>query len=639
MSTAAARRPPRALVLAFGAAAAIAVLSTAVWTVFGLPRANLVSYGMQFLMAAFSVICTAEAARRMRGRHRLAWAFLSGAFTLIFLGTIDAVLRILRGETIDPTAPDATFQALALPVACAGITLFIATFLRIGRVRILLDSFIAVLGVICLSWVLGLADLAAASHQDAFAKFTTILYPMVDVLYFAPVLCLALTVPRRHKGSLGVLGVALLSSLAPDMHYAAMSALQQPYHGGYVLEIGWVLAFTAVGYAALRARTIEPEDLEAQRTSIWRIGLPYVAVALCGAAISYQEIVQGRIDAIMVWCLAALCILLSMRQILELRENHALSEALRTQSLRQAEARFASLVENSSDIILVVDYDLDIRYVSGAVRTLVGVTPEELQGRPLDALVHEDDVQEVCSHLAEIVLGQTPRRLQFRVTTSEGAWRYLEALPSSLFNDEHANGIVLNTSDVTERRQLELKLRRDAAHDPLTGLTNRKALLEHMEHALAVAARRNGTIGLLFIDLNDFKGINDTAGHVVGDQVLKVVADRLQGCIRLADSAARYGGDEFAVVIDDCPGADGAYTLATKIRDVLREPIVFHGFRRVVGASIGVALSLPDDDVTQLVMRADAVMYEAKRSHTDIGIDPLHKPTVALASGGGKQAG
>ena len=632
MSRDSVERPAGLLRLTFGVTFVLTLAATLVWTSFGLPRAGLVSYTCQSVMSFFSVIASADAARRLRGRQRLAWIFVVLAVTLIFLGTIDGDILVASGSPVAPTTPSATFQELALPFSYGGILLFVASFLRMGRVRTVFDSFIAVIGVTCLAWVLGLGDLYAASHQDPATRLFSILYPMVDVLYFAPLLFLTLTVPRRHKSSLGLFSMALISSVIPDLNYAAMCALGQPYRAGYPIELGWVGAFGLIAFAALQAREIKAEDVAPRKSSMWRTALPYVAVGLCGVALAYQEATKRHVDGLMIGGLVALTVLLSFRQILELRENQSLSEALREQSVRRAEQRFATLVENSSDVILVVDHELLIRYASGAVRHLLGVSPEELHGRSLDAVVYDEDVEEVLTHLRHITDGDEPHRLEFRVTTPEGDWRYLEALPSNLFSDGNINGIVLNTRDVTERRELEMKLRRDAAHDPLTGLANRKTLIEHLEHALALAHRRNGTVGLLFIDLDGFKGVNDTAGHVVGDKVLKVVAERLQNCVRSADMVCRYGGDEFAVVLDDCESAEGPYILAQKIRSVVMEQIVFRGFRRSVGASIGITLSVEDDDVMRLISRADAVMYKAKHSGTAIEVDAAHQ--TALTVGG-----
>src|SRR5690606_16552758 len=141
--------------------------------------------------------------------------------------------------------------------------------------------------------------------------------------------------------------------------------------------------------------------------------------------------------------------------------------------------------------------------------------------------------------------------LLLRALDASGACRQMEAVATNLLRDETVGGIVITARDVTERAALEAQLVHQAFHDPLTGLANRALLRDRVEHALTRGARRAERCAVLFLDLDDFKHVNDSLGHAAGDRLLTVVADRLLHATRGADTVARLGGDEFAVLLSD----------------------------------------------------------------------------------------
>lgn len=166
--------------------------------------------------------------------------------------------------------------------------------------------------------------------------------------------------------------------------------------------------------------------------------------------------------------------------------------------------------------------------------------------------------------------------------------------------------------DVTREKQLEERLAHEVVHDPLTGLPNRRLFHDRVGHALLAAARSGDAVVVLFIDLDDFKTINDTFGHAAGDEVIGAVARRLQMCARAGDTAARLGGDEFAVLVENLD-ADRAVALADRILAQLRDtPVEFSGHTAVVGASIGIAVAARGDTTETLLRNADLAMYRAK---------------------------
>jgi diguanylate cyclase (GGDEF)-like protein len=191
----------------------------------------------------------------------------------------------------------------------------------------------------------------------------------------------------------------------------------------------------------------------------------------------------------------------------------------------------------------------------------------------------------------------------------------------------HDGGFVTVYTDITERKAAEARIHHLAHHDALTGLSNRVALEARLEQALASADRHGGKLGLMFIDLDRFKNINDSLGHDVGDALLVAIAGRLARALRETDTAARFGGDEFVLVLPDIGSANDLVTIAGKIVDALNQPIVAHGHALHTSGSIGISI-FPEDgrDVATLMKNADTAMYSAKAS----GRNTFHFYTDAM---------
>ena len=251
-----------------------------------------------------------------------------------------------------------------------------------------------------------------------------------------------------------------------------------------------------------------------------------------------------------------------------------------------------------------------MRSASRAARDLLGFDPRELEHRPLADLVHPEDVALLAS-----VAGERRRRLEIRMRHRNGYWLDVEALANDMSADVHVDALVLTVRDVTERKAFEEQLRHRAFHDPLTQLPNRALLSDRLQQALSREGRFEDQVAVLFVDLDDFKTVNDTLGHASGDELLVHVARRLRSCLRSADTAARLGGDEFGVLLEGVPDVDHAVTVAQRILDSFVEPFSIGGLpvplRASVGVAIGVAQAISADE---LLRNADIAMYAAKRA-------------------------
>ncbi|MFE7897894.1 putative bifunctional diguanylate cyclase/phosphodiesterase [Streptomyces sp. NPDC057424] len=309
--------------------------------------------------------------------------------------------------------------------------------------------------------------------------------------------------------------------------------------------------------------------------------------------------------------------LAEMRGSLELLASHAglTTEriALRREVIRQeSEAYFRTLVHNASDVILIVNDDTTVRYASPSARTVFGRT--ELTGTRLPDLVDARERDRVVQTLAAL-RGDGQQESQDHWRVSRDAVRIeVEVRCRDLRQDPTVGGLVVTLRDVTEQRQLEHELAQRAFHDSLTGLPNRTLLLERTERALRRGHRESTTTCLLFIDLDDFKIVNDTLGHSVGDRLLCAVAERLSGTLRRTDTAARLGGDEFAVLIEDAEQPLDAEVLAAHVVRTLSRPFHLAVESVSVSASVGVATAQDSTDAGELLALADLALYAAKAS-------------------------
>jgi diguanylate cyclase (GGDEF)-like protein/PAS domain S-box-containing protein len=285
-------------------------------------------------------------------------------------------------------------------------------------------------------------------------------------------------------------------------------------------------------------------------------------------------------------------------------------------ALRQSEDRFRSLVQNSSDLMTILGSDGLILWHSPSVERVLGYPPDALNNTSIYDLIHPEDAARVVATFAVCIADASSQStVDFRCRQRDGTWRYLEAISSNLLSHPTIGGIVVNSRDVTERKAFEDQLARQAFFDPLTGLPNRVLFMYSIEHALAAARRNTLGVGVMFLDMDGFKHVNDTLGHLVGDQLLVAFGQRLKSCVRPGDTVARLGGDEFTVLLEDIPHAGEAERVAARILERLQTPFHFGGRDLNISCSIGIAYGAQGEAQPPDLLRfADVAMYRAKNA-------------------------
>ena len=275
-----------------------------------------------------------------------------------------------------------------------------------------------------------------------------------------------------------------------------------------------------------------------------------------------------------------------------------------------------SLVHNSSDIITVVDRQGQIRYQTPSIGWVLGLPPATLIGSQVRQLVHPEDAAEFERYLASVGDSTAPQPppVRVRMRHHDGSCRFVETAGNNLLDNAAVSGIVLTTRDVSDRHELEEQLRHQAFHDSLTGLPNRALFLERVARAQDGRRDPDAPLAVVFIDLDNLKIVNDSAGHEGGDRLLRTVAARLTESTRPGDTAARLGGDEFAVLLAGSDTAPHAPEIAARLLVALTQPILIGSRSIRPSMSIGVATSDSLGGATDLVRAADAAMYAAKKA-------------------------
>jgi diguanylate cyclase (GGDEF)-like protein/PAS domain S-box-containing protein len=327
--------------------------------------------------------------------------------------------------------------------------------------------------------------------------------------------------------------------------------------------------------------------------------------------------------------LVALCAVLGAGIVLvgRLRATSKTLE-LTTRQVEEAGSRLQVLVEHVPAAVYIDLADPDVSdggrlaYMSPQITGILGYRPEELVNDPelWPSRIHPDDRGAAIEAYEEHWRTGEPLRAEYRMLARDGTEVWVRDEAYGMPDDtqrgrQMSQGLLIN---ITDRKRLESKLIHDALHDPLTGLANRVLLRDHLERALARQGRAPGTVALLFVDLDDFKRVNDSYGHAAGDQILATVAERLVGAVRAIDVVARQSGDEFAVLLGGVLEDDDAVVSADRILRELRRPILLGARSIVVGGSIGIAIATePGATAEDLLIQADAAMYAAKAAGKD----------------------
>jgi diguanylate cyclase (GGDEF)-like protein/PAS domain S-box-containing protein len=549
------------------------------------------------------------------GASALSWASGQAAWTWYE--------TVLGRDVPFPSLADVGYLAAPPLAAAALISLPFAAPSLAGRLRQVLDGLMIAASLLLASWVMVLRPLFRSGGDNLMSQAISLAYPIGDVVVGTIVL-FVLARARMGSGTRGtplpLLGGGLVAIAVADSGFVYLTA-SGSYSSGALIDVGWFLGYLLVLLAA-RKPEAEEVDEEQSAASVDRVGmfLPYIAVVGSLAVSTVAQVQQGILDYFASWTRSFIIVALVGRQVLSLLENSSLARHLesrvieRTAELRASEQRFQALVQHSSEVVILVGPDAKVEYVSESMTRVFGYSEAHLLRRPLTQILDPDPGLRLREGLAEVA--ERPYgvlELELPLRHRDGHRCTVQFTITNLLDNPSVGGLVLNTRDISERRQLEDQLVHQAFHDSLTSLANRALFKDRVDHALQRTKRQTPSVAVLFLDLDGFKEVNDSLGHAAGDRLLIQVAERLHSCVRPSDTVARFGGDEFAVLIEDASDDIDVVQVADRVLEGLRQPFEVNGRELHVRGSMGIARMESDvDGADQLLRNADLAMYRAK---------------------------
>lgn len=564
-------------------------------------------------LVAFAIV-TSTAHRTAPGPLRIAWVSLASALGIYFIGITIAASSWVRGVDPFPGPADFFFSAFYPAFAAAALFLIRAAAVRVSWIQLSLDATIFVVGFGAFFWFLVIRPAAGHAEVNFLKEALSEAYAGCDCVLLLMLGVLLLTGAGNARGQrvpwllLGGFASMFLGDILWSL--AKVRGYYLPGQFQDVLYLTCYLPLAAAGREEMRS-VVAPVRKRSSGSDALARALPYAA--MLAAVLVMVYFARGDIGGpatIMTMIVFGLTLLLMARQGVVLRGD-ALAREQR--AARMVEDRYASLIANVSDLIMIVDADGTVRFASAAANRTLGLTPEALLGRRLPELWGGDDTERLRLFLGEVAASTsgTVGPVELRIER-DGKRFVLESVGSNLTADPAVCGLALNLRDISERKALEEQLRQLAFHDPLTLLANRNLFRDRVQHALALAQRGQSCVAVMFLDLDNFKNINDSLGHDAGDRLLQAVAQRIVKTTRSSDTVARLGGDEFAVLVEGIVKSTEGERLADALIAALDLPFTLDGMEVHVGASIGVAFSAPEAGAESLLSNADIAMYHAK---------------------------
>ncbi len=602
-------------------------------------------FGLSAAAAAAAVSCFLYA-RTPHSRFRPAWLLFALSSAMTAAGNfVWGWYEVVLGRPVpSPSCADLFFLCFAPPAIVGLLVLAKRPVSKAGWVCLALDAWLIGGSLLTLAWSLALAQAAMAEKPSVAHTALSLAYPLLDIALVSMVLALHFRRSPVHRSAVNTAIGALAVTVMCDALFTS-PLLHSSYRSGQLLDAGWLAGSLLLAYAPWvgqrhgqaevegRARVVvdhAPEPRHGQPALVpLQEGLsrypanrpiagslaaltPYLAAAVCTLGILYNVLNGRTVDRVVLITGGTVVLALVVRQGIMLVDNITL-----TQELAEKENHFRSLVQDSSDVIMIAAPNGTLRYVSPAAAGVYGRDAEELVGCELASLIHPEDlgcvVHEVRRFLAASPADEPTTRIECRFKSGDGGWLNVESTVN-----RHHGGLIFNSRDVTERVRLQAQLQHNAEHDPLTDLPNRALFTKRVGQALSGCRASDRRTAVLFIDLDGFKAVNDTIGHQAGDALLIQAARRLQDAVRQGDTASRLGGDEFAALIvgdgtrDHTAREHQIFELADRLRVTLSQPYSIDGNDVRVAASIGVAFAEPGLGAGELLRNADLAMYRAK---------------------------
>jgi diguanylate cyclase (GGDEF)-like protein/PAS domain S-box-containing protein len=552
-------------------------------------------------------------------RRRLAWSMIFAGLVLDIVASVGWGYSALTENVTFGSWPDVLYL-FYYPLAAIGCALFYRELGgRFNTPRALIDFTTITIGFVTLVWFTVFAPLADMTSAELLEHWSVIGYGIGNAIAIiaAAMLAMQITDWRSERPVVWLL-VAMVVSMVGDMLWVN-AELREDYVLGGSSDVVYFAYYLCL-FMAVRQQLVlkRPAGSTFGLQGDLRGSLPIVALMVGTIALLDDRLGLGQFQSpVLIIVLVGATLLVVAGQAIATRDVVGLHREVAT---RRFDERLTELVRRSSDMIAICDAEGIIRYASPSSEQLLGSRPAELVGQRLGEVLgpEAEHVREAFEHVLRN--DHSEQTATFSIPHAEGEKRSFKMVIANLCHVESIRGVTLNIRDVSDATRLNDQLRSLAFHDPLTLLANRSLFSDRVHQAIKHIADGR-TPAVLFIDLDNFKTVNDSLGHSAGDQLLRSFAQRLVQSTRAGDTVARLGGDEFAVLLDHVPDQDAAMAVARQVIDSCKHPFEIDGRPLRIGASIGVAISDRVSNVERLLRNADAAMYSAKsrgKGHAEV---------------------
>ncbi|MFD3684290.1 putative bifunctional diguanylate cyclase/phosphodiesterase [Nocardiopsis sp. NPDC058631] len=567
------------------------------------------------------------AALRHLGFAALAWCAGGVTHGLTRLLSSSSVLSLTLGDL---------FALAALPLFVVGFTRFAPWpgGLRTAM-RHITDSYVCAAAVFSVVWLLLFSPLYEELGEGAGFLGFALVYPVADIVVLCLLVPLVFMSPHTTRRAVLLAIGALIVIATSDMIGALTRLTGVPIAGGIEHPIKF-LGFALLGalpWLIEHRPGAEPHRITGR--GLYRFAPELAALGAVAVAAVVLTVAGFRLSGVApVLPLAAgtAVIVLLVRVLGMLEENATLSRMVRNR-----EGHFHELARNSGDVILILDRDGGVFYVSPGTAEAFGYRLDDVLAAPVTALIHPEDLtrtKPVTDLFSE--RGSQGVHLRLRVRAADGTWRHTESTASLYEQPGEPDRLLVTTRDISAQVALQDEVEHLTFHDGVTGLPNRAYLEERASDVLAhraISEEPNEDIAVIFLDLDGFTSVNDSAGHVRGDHLLGQAARRLRAVVDSNATLARWGGDEFAVLVEGVPLAQRVVDLAERLgRVIASEPFQVADREIMLTASTGVAFAEPTTDSGELLRNADVAMTRAKErgaGHVEVYAAHMHDMVVS----------
>lgn len=567
------------------------------------------------LAPLFALVLMVFPISRSRGRRLMSWCALAAGVLAWLLGDLSYSYYDLRFGTTPPSPgiTDAIYAAGYLGFALAFPLLAFPSW-KVRDWRWVFDAALVLAVAVPVVWVHLLVPVATAGYSTP-ELVAAVAYPIADLTLLSILVVGWYANAGSMTRSVAILAAGIVAFVAADAGYTYLVSTAGYESAANPLDPVWMTAYVLIGIAALLEDGSEPAATRDKGASLLGITLPYAVVPVLAALTLVHHYVLGNDQLVLIGATVVAAVLVLLRQFGTLRENLRLLQRLEARTaeleessrvLRATQERLTAVISKAPIVLFSIDREGIFTLSEGAGLKPLGLAAGEVVGRSVRDVYR--DAPRIIANIERALQGEDVDEV-----VDLGGLSY--ATHYTPLRDESGAiiGVTGVATDVSERERFQRQLIHLANNDPLTGLINRRRMNEEIERALA-EWREDGTeSALLFLDLDQFKDVNDAYGHRTGDELLVQVSRVLLSLVRESDCVSRFGGDEFAILLRRTPPDRAEQIADTLVKRLAEREFSIDGIQIAASASVGIAgIGRDGTNASDLMARADAAMYRAK---------------------------